>query len=171
MINELILWIADLPNIVRVMFVGAVLGGIGGALGAAMLRGHWPHATVVLTAACAALTLPINNSIITPLLKPLAFKAAFIKGAGNLPRRIDDVTIAEAAGIYDNAMNYTYRLEMDVADLEAAKSNIKQTLAAKPECKTLTGMLNPDVHVEKLVYRYKTNSGDITVELVASDCR
>jgi len=32
-------------------------------------------------------------------------------------------------------------------------------------------MLNPDVHVERLVYRYKTNSGDITVELVASDCR
>ena len=170
MINELILWIADLPNIVRLMFVGAVLGGIGGTLGATM-RGYWPHAAIALTAACAALTLPINNSIITPLLKPLAFEAGFMKGAGNLPRRIDDVTIAESAGIYDNAMNYTYRLEMDVADLEAAKSNIKQTLAAKPECKTLTGMLNPDVHVEKLVYRYKANSGDIKVELVASDCR
>ena len=170
MINELILWIADLPNIVRVMFLGAVLGGIGGVLGATMLR-SWPPTRILLPAAFAAATLPINNSLITPFLIPLAFKAGFMKGAGDLPRRIDDITIAESAGIYDNAMNYTYRLEIDIADLDAAKSTIKQTLASKPECKALAGMLTPDVHVEKLVYRYKTNSGEITVELDASDCR
>ena len=65
MINELILWIAELPNIVRVMFLGAVLGGIGGVLGATMLR-NWPPARILLPAAFAAATLPINNSLITP---------------------------------------------------------------------------------------------------------
>ena len=170
MINELILWIAELLNIVRVMFLGAVLGSIGGVLGATMLR-NWPPARILLPAAFAAATLPINNSIITPFLIPLAFKAGFMKGAGDLPRRIDDITIAESAGIYDDAMNFTFRLETDIADLGAARTTIKETLVSKPECKTLTGVLTPDHQVEKLVYRYKTNSGEITIELDASDCR
>lgn len=170
MINELILWIADLPSIVRVMFLGAVLGGIGGMLGVAM-RGYWPQATISLTAACAALTLPINNSIITPLLVPLAFKAGFMKGAGEFPRRIDDVTIAESGGVYDNAMNFNLRLETQVDDLEVTGAAIKKLLISKPECKTLTGALNPAVKAEKLVYRYETNLGEIAIELVASDCR
>jgi hypothetical protein len=129
MINELILWIADLPNIVRVMFLGAVLGGIGGVLGAAMRR-YWPLAGILLPVAFASVTIPINNSIMTPFLMPLAFKASFMKGAGDLPKRIDEITIAESAGIYDDAMNFTYQLETDIADMDAGRTTIKEALVS-----------------------------------------
>lgn len=111
------------------MFLGAVLGGIGGVPGAAMRR-YWPLAGILLPVAFASVTIPINNSIMTPFLMPLAFKAGFMKGAGDLPKQIDEITIAKSTGIYDDAMNFTYQLETDIADLDATRTTTKEALVS-----------------------------------------
>ncbi len=169
MFDDFIIWIAALPRIAIVMIVGAVIGGIGGVLGVWLSR-FWPGFARILPIACIAGAYPVTVNLVLPYLSHLAFTAGFSKGVGKVPRQIDRVTVLKSAGVYDDAMNFNYRLDTPITDPTQTKDAIKKMLASSSDCRQITLGVEKNF-VQRAVFHYETNLGKISVTLLPSDCQ
>ncbi len=165
--NDLVLWIAALPAFV----IYAAIGGLAGALGAlvaTLLKSRFEKSIRILPILFVIISTQITPSFVLPKLDQLSFEAAFMEAIGEIPRKIDEITILQSAGIYGNAANYNYKLTVDLDDIEDARLSILDMLGSNPDCKKLTGSLGK--YISKIIYRYETNLGLITVDLKPQDC-
>lgn len=168
MLYDVVLWVASLPQFVIYAAVGAISGACG-ALVAWPLSKLFPRASQFTTVFFIVLSIQITPRVVLPWLNKLAFEAGFMKGVGELPRQIDNITIFESAGVYEDAVNYNFRITEDIEDKEFAKAAIAERLAEQPDCKELTGSIAG--YVSAMNYRFETNLGTIEISLKQSDCR
>jgi hypothetical protein len=165
---DLVVRLAELPQVV----IYGVVGGVGGLFGALLgmpLANRFPRAAAVTAAISTTLAVQATSRIILPKLDRMAFEAGFVKGIGKLPRQIDEATILESAGVDGDTINYRYTVTIEIEDREAAREAIQEMLASDPGCEKVTGLL--EHYVSHLNYTYETNLGEIVVPLRSGDCR
>lgn len=151
------------------MVIYAVIGAIAGAIGAVVA---WPFrnekASRFVPIIFAVISLQVTPKLILPELDQMAFEAGFMKAAGELPRRLDEITIFQSAGVYDDAVNYNYKITTDIEDKAVARTALLEMLGAMAQCKQVTSL--PRRYASQAIFRYETNLGEIVISLKPSDC-
>lgn len=168
MYYDLVLWITGLPTIVLSAIIGGIAGGIG-ALVVQPLGAAGSSLTNIVSTVFAIGAVALAWVFVYPNLDRMAFEAGFMKGVGELPQKIDEDTILQSAGIYDQAANYTYQITSNIDSKAITETAIRQKLTSHPDCRTLTGRL-PNRYISHLMYRYETNLGLIAILVRRHDC-
>ena len=170
MVNDLIIWVSELPIVILYAVIGAIFGAFGG-LFAFVLSHIFPKSNLhrVIPIVFILASVQITRIIALPQIDQMAFKAAFMKAQGELPRKVDEITIYESAGVYNGTLNYNYRITVDIDDKDDVRATIFENLASSELCRRLTSI--PSKYASAAIFRYETNLGEIVISPKSGDCR
>lgn len=168
MYYDLVLWLASLPSFIIYGLIAGVAGAFG-TIAAEPFRNRFGNAARIVPIIFIVFSLQLTPRLILPKLETMAFEAGFMKAVGELPRRLDDVTIMKSAGVYDDALHYNYEITTDLDNIDFARETILDMLASSPDCKKVTSV--PAKYASQAIFRYETNLGEISISLKPSDCR
>ena len=168
MTYDQILWVAGLPSFIIYGVIGVLMAAIGVVL-AEPFKKRFKKVDRYLPVILVVSAMPITTTYLMPKLDKMAFEAGFMKNIGEVPRQIDDITILQSVGVYDDAVNYNFQVTVDIEDKDAARAVILEEWGSMAECKQLTSL--PRKYASKVIIRYETNLGEIIISLKPSDCR
>ena len=168
MYYDLILWVTGLPSFVIYGVIGGAMGAIG-AVVAWPFSNRFEKASRIVPIIFVVISITITPNIVMPKLDQMGFEAGFMKAAGGLPRKLDDVTVYQSAGVYDDAVNYSFKLTIDIEDKAFTRAALLENIGSMAGCKQVTSI--PLRYASKAIYRYETNLGEIVIVPKSSDCR
>lgn len=158
--NSFLAFLADKPSWVVYALVGAILGGVGGAIGVAIERA---------TGLKVARLLPVVAVALTPFLTRELVAPAIITAAVNqgLPRQLDAYTTLESASYSSKEFTYHYTLSdqtPETIDVENIKRGELSGMCGNFKAQFSSGDL------VRVIYEYTLRGNILRFTLTPSDC-
>lgn len=165
--STFVLFLAEVPVFAIYAVVGVVAGSLGGLIARPFKR-HTQLVSLLPVVLIAASFLTMHYSL-KPWLGQKIFAAGIMNAVGDLPRRIDEVTVLENIEFDHGTVNVHYRIEAELDDLQVAHDTIREMVTAMPGCRELTRGVGS--FIDGVALNYETNLGNIEIPLLPGDCK